>query len=178
MPPAGRPKKDPKAGNGGRPLDAAEDYRRKTEHEILNLSRRIKKAGHPTPLGDPAAGVLLVVEQPVGPRVLKALKASLAAVNLPDAYVTYAATGLLREELLAAEPHVLVAVGPGAAREVDDLDHPLARATFSEAQEGIPFAWTRATSGLRLPSLAPALDHEGDKRRFWRSFLALKSMTG
>lgn len=176
MPPAGSPKNNPAASNKGRPRDAAEDYRRKTEHEISALSKRMKSQGHPAPLGDPTTGVVLVVEQPVGPRVLEALTASLAAVGLPDAYVTYAATGLLREELLATEPQVLVAVGPGAAGDVDDLAHPLARVPFSEAREGVPFAWTRGTSGLRLPSLAPALDDEANKRRFWRCFVVLRDL--
>ena len=81
-----------------------------------------------------------------------------------------------KPELLATEPQVLVAVGPGAAGDVDDLAHPLARAPFSEAREGVPFAWTRGTSGLRLPSLAPALDDEANKRRFWRCFLVLRDL--
>lgn len=172
MPPGGRPAK----GRTGGPVDAAEDYRRKTEREISVISRRMKAAGHPAPTGDPTTGVVLLVEQPVGPRVLDALAASLAAVGLPDAYVTYASTGLLKEELLATEPHALVAVGPGAAREVDGLDHPLARTPFSEAEEGVPFAWTRGTSGLLLPSLAPALTDDTRKRRFWRCFLVLKDL--
>jgi hypothetical protein len=136
----------------------------------------MKGAGHPAPLGDPATGVVLVVEQPVGPRVLEALSASLAAVGLPDAYVTYASTGLLKEEILATEPHALVAVGPGAANEIDGLNHPLARTSFSGAPEGVPFAWTRGTSGLRLPPLAPALHDDANKRRFWRCFLVLKTL--
>lgn len=172
MPPEDRTAK----GRTGDTPDAAEDYRRKTEREISDISRRMKAAGHPAPLGDPTTGVVLVVEQPVGPRVLAALAASLAAVGLPDAYVTYASTGLLKEELLATEPHALVAVGPGAAREVDGLAHPLARTPFSTAGEGTPFAWTRGTSGLLLPSLAPALTDETRKRRFWRCFLVLKDL--
>ncbi len=172
MPPEDRPP----TGRTGRAPDAAEDYRRKTEREISVLSRRMKAAGHPAPLGDPTTGVVLVVEQPVGPRVLDALQASLVAVGLPEAYVTYASTGLLKEELLATEPHALVAVGPGAVREVDGLGHPLARIPFAEAQEGVPFAWTRGTSGLRLPSLAPALADDANKRRFWRCFLVLKKL--
>jgi hypothetical protein len=171
VPPEGKPQ----AARAGRP-DAAEDYRRKTEREISALSKRMKAAGHPAPSGDPNSGVVLVVEQPVGPRLLDALAASLAAVGLPDAYVTYASTGLLKEELLATDPHALVAVGPGAAREVDGLDHPLARTPFSEAEEGLPFAWTRGTSGLLLPSLAPALTDDTRKRRFWRCFLVLKDL--
>lgn len=174
MPPEDRPP----TGRKGRAPDAAEDYRRKTEREISLLSRRMRGAGHPAPLGDPTSGVVLIVEQPVGPRVLKALGASLAAVGLPDAYVTYASTGLLKEEILATEPHALVAVGTGAAHEIDGLDHPLARTSFSEAQEGVPFPWTRGTSGLRLPSLARALTDDADKRRFWRCFLVLKDLAG
>ena len=175
MPPGDRPDAA-RAPRAGRTPDATEDYRRKTEREISGISRRMKEAGHPAPLGDPNSGVVLVVEQPVGPRVLDALTASLAAVGLPDAYVTYASTGLLKEELLATEPHVLVAVGPGGANEVDGLDHPLARSPFSEAPEGVPFAWTRGTSGLRLPPLAPALTDEAHKRKFWRCFLTLKDL--
>ena len=159
-----------------KPRDAAEDYRRKTAHEISRLSRRIKDGGHPAPFGDPSCGVALVVEQPVGPRVINALQASLRAVNLPDAYVTYAATGLLGEELLALQPHALVAVGPGAAKDIDDLNHPLARTAYAEAEEGIPFAWTRTTGGLLLPPLIPALDGKREKRRFWRCFLELKAL--
>ena len=165
------PKSNPAPGR-----DTAEDYRRKTEYEISALSRRMKKAGYPAPLGDPTTGVVLVVEQPVGPRVLDALQASLLTVGLPNAYVTYASTGLLKEELLATEPQILVAIGPGAARDIDDLDHPLARSPFAEAGEGIAFAWTRGAVGLRLPPLAPALDHDESKRRFWRHFLTLKTL--
>lgn len=155
--------------------DAAEDdYRRKTDHEVSSFTRRLKQAGHPAPLGDPTSGIVLVVEQPVGPRVLDALKASLLAVNLPEAYVTYASTGLLAEELLATEPQLLVALGPGAAQDLDDLESPLARNPFSTAEEGVPFAWTRGAVGLKIPPLAPALDDDEKKRRFWRSFLTLK----
>jgi hypothetical protein len=156
--------------------DAAADYRAKAAHEISRISRRMKEVGHPTPLGDPTSGVVLVVEQPVGPRVLEALDASLHTIGLPDAYVTYASTGLLGEEILSTQPRVLVAVGPGAARDLDDLDHPLARKNFSEADPGSPFAWTRGATGLLLPALAPALDDEPRKRRFWTCFLVLKDL--
>jgi hypothetical protein len=171
------PEARPPTGRTGKARDAAaEDYRRKTEHEVSSLSRRLKEAGYPAPLGEPTNGVVLVVEQPVGPRVLDALSASLLAVGLPEAYVTYASTGLLKEELLATDPQLLVAVGPGAARELDELDHPFARRPFAEADEGVPFAWTRGAVGLRLPPLAPALDHDESKRHFWRCFLALKNL--
>jgi len=158
------------------PRDAASDYRDKTAHEISRIGRRMREEGHPAPLGDPASGLVLVVEQPVGPRVLEALRLSLRAVGLPEAYVTYASTGLLAEELLSIEPRALVAVGPGAARDVDATGYPLVRRPFSEAEPGVWFPWTRGVCGLLLPSLAPALDDEAAKRRFWRMFVALKDL--
>jgi hypothetical protein len=172
--PAGRPSGTP-AGKGKRPpRDATDDYRDKTAHEISRISRRMKEKGHPAPLGDPASGIVLVLEQPVGPRVLEALKLSLEAVGLPEAYVTYAATGLLEEELLATEPHALVAVGAGAATDIDATGYPLVRQPFAEAEPGVWFSWTRGTPGLLLPSLTPALEDEAAKRRFWKTFLGLK----
>ena len=164
-------------GDGERsPRDAASDYQAKVAHEISRLSKRMKESGHPAPLGDPTSGVVLVVEQPVGPRVLQALDRSLKTVDLPQAYVTYASTGLLAQEVLAIEPHALVAVGPGAAREIDALDHPLAQTAYSEAERGAWFAWTKGTAGLSLPALAPALDDERGKRRFWQAFQALRDL--
>jgi hypothetical protein len=170
--PAGRP-----AGKGKRPpRDAADDYRGKTEHEISHISRRLKEDGYPAPLGDPASRIVLVVEQPVGPRILEALKLSLRAVGLPEAYVTYASTGLLEEELLAIEPHALVAVGAGAASDIDATGYPLVRQPFSEAEPGVWFSWTKGTLGILVPSLGPALDDEAAKRRFWRTFLGMKAL--
>ena len=159
------------------PRDAASDYGAKVAYEISHLSRSMQEDGHPAPLGDPTSGVVLVVEQPVGPRVLQALDRSLKTVGFPQAYVTYASTGLLAQEILAIEPHSLVAVGPGAAHEIDALDHPLAQCSFSEAEIGVWFAWTRGAAGLSLPALLPALDDDGAKRRFWRAFLALRILT-
>jgi hypothetical protein len=158
------------------PRDPASEYRAKVAHEFSRLSRLIKESGHPAPLGDPASGVVLVVEQPVGPRVLQALKRSLQTVGLPEAYVTYASTGLLAQEVLAAEPHALVAVGPGAARDIDALEHPLAQYPFSTAETGAWFAWTKGTAGLSLPALAIALEDDAAKRRFWRAFLTLRNV--
>ncbi len=168
--------KDGEKPNRPPPRDAASDYRAKVAHEISHLSRLMKEAGHPAPRGDPASGVVLLVEQPVGPRLLQALDRSLKTVGLPEAYVTYASTGLLAQELLSAEPHALVAVGPGAAREIDALGHPLAQTAFSEAERGAWFAWTKGTAGLSLPALAPALDDADAKRRFWAAFLALRAL--
>jgi hypothetical protein len=161
---------------GHRPRTAADDYRAKVSREASLIARSIKEAGHPAPLGDPTSGVVLVVEQPVGPRVLDALSRSLDAVGLADAYVTYGGAGQLMRELLSAEPSALVAVGPGAAREIDALDYPLAQRPYTEAREGAWFAWTKGTAGLRLPALGPALDDEEAKRNFWRAFLALRDL--
>jgi hypothetical protein len=162
--------------NRPQPRDAASDYRAKVAHEISHLSRLMKEAGHPAPLGDPASGVVLVVEQPVGPRALQALDRSLKTLDLSEAYVTYTSTGLLAQEILAAEPRALAAVGPGAAREIDALSYPLARGSFSEAEIGVWFTWTKGTAGLSLPALIPALDDDGAKRRFWQAFRALRNL--
>lgn len=160
----------------GPPRDETNDYRGKITHGMHRIFQRMKENGHPKPLGDPASGVMLVVEQPVGPRVLEALKRSLQAVGLPEAYVTYASTGFLEQELLATEPHVLVAIGARAARDIDVTGYPPARQSFFEAEPGVWFSWTQDCRGLLLPSLAAALDDEAVKRRFWRIFLTLKTL--
>jgi hypothetical protein len=158
------------------PRDAAGDYREKTAYEVSHLSKRMKEKGHPAPLGDPTSGIVLVLEQPTGPRVLTALKLSLQAVGLPLAYVTYESTGLLAQELRATEPHALVAIGTGAANDIDATDYPLVRQPFSESEPGLWFPWTKGTAGLALPAIIPALDDEAAKRRFWRAFLTLKNL--
>ncbi len=155
---------------------AAEDYRKKALHEASHVARSLQKTGHPKPLGDPSSGILLVIEQPIGPRVLGAVAKSLEAVRLPEAYVTWSATGLLHKEILAVQPTILVSVGHEAARDIDALAYPLSRRLFSEATQGDWFSWTRGTSGLLLPALAPALDSEKAKKHFWRHFLALRNL--
>ena len=167
----------PAAKNHRQPRDAASDYSEKSTYEISRLSKEMKERGYPAPLGDPASGVMLVLEQPVGPRPLEALQRSLHAVGLPDAYVTYESTGLLAREILAAQPQVLVAIGPGAARDIDATDYPLAKHAFSDAQPGVWFSWTKGTAGLALPAIVPALGDDATKRRFWRTFLSLREIT-
>ncbi len=154
--------------------DAASDYQAKTTHEVARICRLIKQAGLPEPLGDPSYGIVLAVEPPVGPRLIQALARSLETVNLSQAYVTWSGSGHLLEELLAFEPAALVAVGPEASQTIDDLGYSLVRNHFSDAREGEWFSWTASVSGLRLPSLAPALSDEDAKRNFWRAFLALR----
>jgi len=158
------------------PRDAASDYRKKTVYEAARLSSRMKGEGHPAPLGDPTSGVVLVLEQPFGPRTLQALKLSLQAVGLQEAYVTYESTGLLAQEIQVAEPHVLVAIGTGAARDIDAIDYPLVRQPFSTAEPGVWFPWTKGTKGLSIPALTPALDDAEAKRRFWQAFLTLRGL--
>lgn len=157
---------------------SAEDYRARSAHEAARISRRLTDSGYPVPLGDLSSGVVLVAESPAGPRLLDALERSLHHIGLPDAYVTYTSTGLLAEELQAADPSALVAVGPRAAQEIDSLARPLTRNRFSESTEGAWFAWSPGASGLLLPALAPALDDESAKRRFWRAFLSLRQAAG
>ena len=158
------------------PRDAAGDYARKTTYEVSHLSSRMKEGGHLAPLGDPTSGVVLVLEEPFGPRTLKALELSLQAVRLQQAYITYESTGLLAQEIHATEPNVLVAIGAGAARDVDAIDYPLVRQPFSTAEPGVWFTWTKGTKGLLTPALAPALDEDAAKRRFWQAFLALRDL--
>jgi hypothetical protein len=161
----------------GQPRDAVGDYTRKTAYEVSRLSSRMKGEGHPAPLGDPTLGVVLVLEQPFGPRTLEALELSLQAVGLQQAYVTYESTGLLAQEIQATDPNVLVAIGAGAARDIDAIDYPLVRQPFSEAEPGVWFPWTKGTKGLFTPALAPALDDDAAKRRFWSAFLTLRDLT-
>jgi hypothetical protein len=136
----------------------------------------MKEGGHPAPLGDPTSGVVLVLEEPFGPRTLQALELSLHAVRLQQAYITYESTGLLAQEIRTTEPDVLVAIGAGAARAIDAIDYPLVRQPFSTADPGAWFPWTRATKGLLTPALAPALDDDAAKRRFWSAFLTLRNL--
>lgn len=163
----------PDNGRRGR-RSAAAEHLAKTADEAARIARKLKKDGHAPPFGDPTSGVMLVVESPVGPRVVDALRRSLDSVGLDDAYAVPSSMGLLREMLLVAEPSILVAVGPHAAREIDSIQYPLARRQFSDAAEGDLFTWAAGTAGLLLPPLAPALDDEPAKRRFWRAFLALR----
>ncbi len=156
-------------------MSATDDYRAKAARELSTISRAMKKSGNPEPFGDPLSGTTVILSQPVGPRALEAMSRSLAAIEL-DAYVTYSGAKLLARELLLTEPRVLAAVGPEAAKEIDSLEHPLATNPFSEATEGIPFAWKKNTTGLLLPPLAPALDDEEEKKRFWKAFLALRTL--
>jgi hypothetical protein len=167
----------PAARNPRQPRDAASDYREKSAYEISRLSKEMKEQGFPAPLGDPTSGIMLVLEQPVGPRPLEALKRSLDAVGLPEAYVTYESTGLLAREILATQPQVLVAIGPGAARDIDAVDYPLVKQPFSDAKPGFWFPWTKGTAGLALPAIAPALGDDATKLRFWRTFLSLRALS-
>jgi hypothetical protein len=161
----------------GQTRDAATDYARKTSYEATRLSNHMKQGGHPDPLGDPTSGVVLVLEEPFGPRTIEALELSLQALRLQQAYVTYESTGLLAQQIQTTEPGVLVAIGAGAARDIDAIDYPLVKQPFSEAEPGVWFTWTKGTKGLLTPPLAPALQDDAAKRRFWLAFLTLRDLT-
>jgi hypothetical protein len=155
---------------------AIKDYEAKTSHEASRRVARSQRAGFLEPFGDPLSGIVLIAEradEAASALLPDALCRSLAAVKLDAAYVTWYPPIFL-EEILSLEPCALVAVGPDVARAIDTLNYPLARTGFSEAPEGSWFAWTKGTSGLRLPALAPALSDAEAKRRFWRAFLALR----
>lgn len=156
-------------------MTAADDYLAKAERELALISREMKRTGNPEPLGNPLSGTVILLSQPVGPRVLDAIQRSLEATQL-DAYVTYTSTGLLKRELLLTEPSTLAASGAEAASEIDALKHPLASKPFAEAAEDSPFAWKRNTTGIVLPSLADSLADETEKRRFWQAFLTLRNL--
>jgi hypothetical protein len=158
------------------PRNAASDYEAKTSHEAAHLARGTAHIG-PAPFGEPLTGVVLVAEPAAGAtgtKIVDALRRSLAAVKLERAYVTWPHPNLL-QEMLSLEPTALVAVGP-AASAIDSLSYPLTKSQFSEATEGSWFAWTEGAYGLRLPALAPALSDADAKRRFWRAFLALRTL--
>ena len=164
------------------PPPTSGDYGAKTSREAARLAYRATRTG-PEPFGDPLSGILLIAEPAAGAAnvganagVVDALRRSLAAVKLDGAYVTWPHSDLL-EEILSLEPGALVVLGPAAARAIDSLDYPLARTLFSESPEGSWFDWTKGTSGLRLPALAPALEDAAAKRRFWHAFLALRTLT-
>jgi hypothetical protein len=160
------------------PPPTSGDYGAKTSREAARLAYRATRTG-PEPFGDPLSGILLIAEsaaEAANAGVVDALRRSLAAVKLDGAYVTWPHSNLL-EEILSLEPGALVVLGPAAARTIDSLDYPLARTLFSESPEGSWFDWTKGTSGLRLPALAPALEDAAAKRRFWHAFLALRTLT-
>lgn len=159
---------------------AWDDYRAKTMHETKASSRLAARPDVPYPSGDPLSGLVLVAEPAPSTagsaRLADALRRSLSAVALDDAYVTWSPAGSLLEELLSLEPMILVAVGPGAAHTVDDAGYALVKTRFEDAPEGTWFPWTKGTTGLLLPDLAPALEDPEAKRRFWRAFLALRDL--
>ena len=163
--------------NNPPPSTATSEYEAKIAYEATRLARRATHAGLPQPFGDPTSGIVLVAEpdtEATNAATVDALQRSLAAVKLDQAYVTWSHPNLLSQEMLSLEPAALVAVGPAVARAIDSCGYSLAKMPFSEAPEGSWFAWTKGTSGLRLPALAPALGDVEAKRRFWRAFLALR----
>ncbi|WP_047864284.1 uracil-DNA glycosylase family protein [Rubrobacter aplysinae] len=151
---------------------ALEDHRAKVSRE---LDPRESGGGEGVPAGEPGTGVLVVLEPPEIPAVLDALHRSLESVGHSRARVV-PADERLGEEILSGGPSVIAAIGPRAARALDDLEYPLAHARFSEQREGEWFVWSKGVRGLSLPALAPALEDEEAKRGFWRAFLTLRAL--
>ena len=147
--------------------EALEDYRAKIAREI--------PARDELPRGEADSGVMVVLEPPHTPAVLDALARSLESVGHPRALVVGADERLARR-MLSAAPAAVVAVGPEAARRVDETEYPLARVRFSESPVGEWFVWSKGVRGLALPPLAPALEDEEAKRGFWRAVLALRGL--
>lgn len=172
-------KRIPKPRQGNSP-PAADDYRAKVTHEAEGSYQHPARQDLPYPSGDPLSGVVLVTEPSpsttASARLADALCRSLSAVGLDAAYVTWSTSDSLLAELLSLEPAILVAVGPGAARAVDNAGYALVKTRFGDAPEGAWFPWTRGTTGFLLPDLAPALEDPEAKRRFWRAFLALRDL--
>lgn len=150
--------------------EALEDY-------LAKISREIPDEGSTSdlPLGRADSGVMVVLEPPHTLAVLDALTRSLQAVGHPLALVV-AADERLARSMLSASPAAVAAVGPGAARCLDETEYPLARARFREATVGEWFVWSNGARGLALPPLAPALEDEEAKREFWKAFLALRAL--
>lgn len=163
-----------------RASSARGDYEAKVTHETGASLRRAARPDAPYPSGDPLSGIVLVAEPAPSAsgsaRLADALRRSLSAVGLEGAYVTWSSTGPLLEELLCLEPTVLVVVGAGAARAVDEAGYSLVNTRFGDAPEGAWFPWTKGAVGLLLPDLAPALEDPEAKRRFWRAFLSLRDL--
>ena len=181
MPKSKRPPKPRQQPRREPSPQAKGDYAAKVAQEVVEgASRHAARPDLPYPSGDPLSGIVLVAEPAPttagSARLADALRRSLAAVGLDAAYLTWSPSGPLREELLSLEPTILVAVGPGAARTVDDAGYALVKTPFREATEGAWFSWTRGTTGFLLPDLAPALEDPEAKRRFWRAFLALRDL--
>ena len=157
---------------------SVKDYEGKICHEATRRLTHPERTGCLEPFGDPLSGIVLIAEradEASSALLADALSRSLAAVKLDAAYVIWYPPILL-EDLLSLEPSALVAVGPDVARAIDSLNYPLAKTRFSGSSEGSWFTWTKGTSGLRLPAVAPALSDADAKRRFWRAFLALRGL--
>jgi len=77
----------------------------------------------------------------------------------------------LLEELAIVAPKIVVVMGEDALAVVNDLDIPLARTL--EPESGALQRLTPSIDALYVPNIDEALDEEGAKRSFWRSFQTL-----
>ncbi|MCW2953689.1 MAG: Uracil-DNA glycosylase-like protein [Conexibacter sp.] len=82
----------------------------------------------------------------------------------------------LVEELAIVAPKIVVVMGEDALTVVNDLGMPLGREL--EPVPGVIQSLTPATDALYVPNIDEALDEEGAKRAFWRSFRSLGDWYG
>jgi uracil-DNA glycosylase family 4 len=75
------------------------------------------------------------------------------------------------EELAIVQPRIVVVMGEEALQELNGLGVPLGSAV--EARRGEIQKLTPSCDALFVPDIDRALDDEGAKREFWRSFRAL-----
>jgi uracil-DNA glycosylase len=79
--------------------------------------------------------------------------------------------GRLEEEIAIVQPKIVVVMGEPALAVLNDLEIPLSRTI--DPREGEIQAFTPTTDALYTPDIDEALDEEGAKQRFWRSFRML-----
>jgi uracil-DNA glycosylase family 4 len=75
------------------------------------------------------------------------------------------------EELAIVQPRIVVAMGPAALAELNDLDVPLGRPV--EPLPGEIQKLTPACDALYVPDIDTALDEDESKREFWKAFRSL-----
>ena len=77
----------------------------------------------------------------------------------------------LLEEIAIVQPKIVVVMGEDALSTLNALQVPLSRPV--ERREGEIQAFTPTVDALYVPDIDDALDEEGAKQKFWRSFRML-----
>ena len=74
----------------------------------------------------------------------------------------------LARELRIVQPKLVVVMGDGALRFLDELEFPLARPV--EARLGELQRFTPTIEALTVPDIDSSLDEQSEKTRFWNAF--------